>query len=519
MAYNKNALIRYKTIDKCLQNRYRKWTLDDLIEACSDALYEYEGKMMNVSKRTIQLDIQTMRSDKLGYNAPIIVVDKKYYTYEDPEYSIMNVGISTQDLNKISESVAFLSQFKGFSHFAALQEVVQKLEDHVYSHQTNTQPVIDFEKNDHLKGLEFLDVLHKHILQHHSISITYQSFRSRQPNTFVLYPYLLKEYRNRWFVIGSRDDGYKLVNLALDRILSVEKSDKAFVSCQIDLKKYYDVAIGVTVDPHLKTQTIRLFVDRKMAPYVETKPLHHSQQTVERNPYGIIITLQIQHNFELEKAILSFGENMQVIAPERLRRSIYKRLNNAIDIYDTNISEKSVKRNVDKLNYLSYSVINYVYTKKELRAVSKHIHKYVQNTSKIIPIDLRQDEEIKQILLNKNLKLIQKFLEASEIRSITFHPRAPRKDWHQRSELDENTYIIQVYLSERNKSLTKLKVIAGIHKKELSPDKIDFIIENSIPTECRTQFGGILMTKAYTLQQQQLHTEKGSAYIEIILSK
>ena len=76
MANNKNALIRYKTIDKCLQNRYRKWTLEDLIEACSDALYEYEGKMMNVSKRTIQLDIQTMRSDKLGYNAPIIVVDR-----------------------------------------------------------------------------------------------------------------------------------------------------------------------------------------------------------------------------------------------------------------------------------------------------------------------------------------------------------------------------------------------------------------------------------------------------------
>jgi len=122
MASNKNALIRYKTIDKCLQNRYRKWTLEDLIEACSDALYEYEGKPTNVSKRTIQLDIQTMRSDKLGYNAPIIVVDKKYYTYEDPNYSIMNLPISSQDLEKLSETVAFLSQFKGFSHFDQLQE-------------------------------------------------------------------------------------------------------------------------------------------------------------------------------------------------------------------------------------------------------------------------------------------------------------------------------------------------------------------------------------------------------------
>ena len=83
MPVNRNALIRYKTIDKCLQNRYREWTLEDLIEACSEALYEYEGITKGISKRTIQLDIQIMRSDKLGYNAPIIVYDNKYYTYEE----------------------------------------------------------------------------------------------------------------------------------------------------------------------------------------------------------------------------------------------------------------------------------------------------------------------------------------------------------------------------------------------------------------------------------------------------
>jgi hypothetical protein len=43
MPVNRNALIRYRTIDQCLQNRYKKWTLDDLIEACSDAIYEYQG--------------------------------------------------------------------------------------------------------------------------------------------------------------------------------------------------------------------------------------------------------------------------------------------------------------------------------------------------------------------------------------------------------------------------------------------------------------------------------------------
>ena len=73
MPVNRNALIRYKTIDNCLRHRNRRWTLEDLIEACSDALYEYEGIDKGISKRTVQMDIQMMRSDKLGYNAPIEV--------------------------------------------------------------------------------------------------------------------------------------------------------------------------------------------------------------------------------------------------------------------------------------------------------------------------------------------------------------------------------------------------------------------------------------------------------------
>ena len=59
MPANRNALIRYKTIDNCLCNKYRRWTLEDLIDACSDALYEYEGITKGISRRTIQMDIRT----------------------------------------------------------------------------------------------------------------------------------------------------------------------------------------------------------------------------------------------------------------------------------------------------------------------------------------------------------------------------------------------------------------------------------------------------------------------------
>jgi hypothetical protein len=90
MPVNRNALIRYRTIDNCLKNRHKRWSLEDLITACSQALYEYEGIDKGISTRTIQMDIQMMRSDKLGYNAPIVVLEKKYYSYEDPTFSITN---------------------------------------------------------------------------------------------------------------------------------------------------------------------------------------------------------------------------------------------------------------------------------------------------------------------------------------------------------------------------------------------------------------------------------------------
>jgi hypothetical protein len=94
---NLNALIRYKTMDSCLSNPYRKWTIGDLTEACSHALKENRGMDTGVSERTIREDIRVMRSDILGFNAPIVQKEGNYY-YEDPGYSIFNVGIQDEDL-------------------------------------------------------------------------------------------------------------------------------------------------------------------------------------------------------------------------------------------------------------------------------------------------------------------------------------------------------------------------------------------------------------------------------------
>lgn len=110
MPANKNALIRYKTIDRCLRNRFRLWTIDDLTEACSAALREMEGITKGVSVRTVQGDLQIMRSDKLGYNAPIEVFDKIYYRYADPNYSINEMPLTEDDCRLLRQAVEMLDE-------------------------------------------------------------------------------------------------------------------------------------------------------------------------------------------------------------------------------------------------------------------------------------------------------------------------------------------------------------------------------------------------------------------------
>jgi len=326
MPVNRNALIRYRTIDNCLQNHYRQWTLDDLIDACSDALYEYEGIDKGISKRTVQMDIQMMRSEKLGYNAPITVIDKKYYTYEDKDYSISNIPLTDQDLGMLNEVVGILKQFKGFSHFSEVGEMVNKLEDKIHTSKTKAVSVIDFEKNEGLRGLEHLDVLYHATLDKQPLTLLYQSFKARTPNEIPFHPYLLKEYRNRWFVLGIKGKEENIMTLALDRIKSIDKSDIDFIENNtMDPATYYNDFIGVT-DSNVRAQNVELYIDRKNAPYVITKPIHHSQEVIEKGKDGIIIRLKLKMNFELEREILGFGESVTVLKPTWLVNRIAERI-------------------------------------------------------------------------------------------------------------------------------------------------------------------------------------------------
>jgi predicted DNA-binding transcriptional regulator YafY len=326
MATNKNALIRYLTIDKSLQNNLKKWTLNDLIDACSDALYEYEGKDSYVSKRTVQLDIQNMRSNKLGYNAPIVVYERRYYKYATPNYSITDIPINEIDLDILSESMEMLRQFKNFSLFSELNGVIQKLEDKVFRETKDQTPIIHLDNNEHLQGIEHLDTIYQAILKKMVMNITYQSFKARKPANVIFTAYILKEFNNRWFVVGRSDDSKVIKTFALDRIQSIQyEVDIPYKKPDFDPTKYYSNTYGVTVLSDKEIIDIEMKVDKRNAPYIMTKPFHHSQEMIgEYTDGSILIRLRVHHNYEIERLILGYGPAITIVKPRRLKQRIKK---------------------------------------------------------------------------------------------------------------------------------------------------------------------------------------------------
>lgn len=547
MPVNRNALIRYRTIDNCLRNRQRKWTLEDLIDACSEALYEYEGIDKGVSKRSIQMDIQLMRSDKLGYNAPIVVKEKKYYSYEDPDYSITNIPLTDQDLGKLTEVVEILRQFKGFSHFQDLSGMVQRLENKIHSAKTKQEPVIDFEKNEFLKGLEHIETLYHAIIQKKAVAFTYHSFKARSASSFTFHPYFLKEYRNRWFVLGVKKKNTPVMILALDRIVSIKDSFHEYASpIGFNVAKFFHDVIGVTVNQDKPPERILFFADNETSPYIITKPLHHSQQVVENLSNGTVFSINVQLNFELEREILGFGDRIKVIAPERLKRRIKKQFENALDLYQNELSSTTLQTIFRKIEQKGFATLNHVFGKKEINQIRGNIYGYQKNNpegdSGFIRNLFSKIPSLKHIIFNPNLLSV-----LSQINRNLFLTKAIYFDkskeainhynWHQNvsinskgkievegftrwsenasgydvfppTEILKSSLIIHIHLDDTNVQNGALKVIPGSHNKKLSSSEVQLITQNSIPFECEIDMGGIqimrpLLLKAFSKASSQ----------------
>lgn len=335
MATNKNASYRYRVIDNCLKNTARKWTLDDLIETISEKSGEDFGIYKGVSKRTVQQDISIMRSTyPRGFDAPI-VCNNGYYLYEDPDYSINNSPLNERDINAMQEAIDIFKQFESIPVFEELKTIVLKLEGKILDNKKHKRKIIDFEKVENVKGIKLIRPLYEFIKDKQVIKIIYRPFTRDENLTMIVHPYLLKEFNNRWFLIGYNEEFKKMSHLPLDRIQTITRTDISFkVSKKFNENLYFNNILGITLPENAQPELIELSFTPERAPYIKTKPIHTSQKIVKEDEKGLTIQLKLVINKELISLLLSFGKDINVIKPESLKRDIKEILFDAIKKYE-----------------------------------------------------------------------------------------------------------------------------------------------------------------------------------------
>ena len=312
MPVTKNAMVRYKVLDKCFRDRFTRYSIDKLMECCEEEL------SYPVSRRQIYADIEHMESDagwqiRLKRERDYHTV---YYRYGDPEFSIFKQPLTADEVEQLRESILMLNRLKGLPNTEWLDEFTSRLENE-FGDFSRTENVMSFQNNEFLKGLEHLTPLFEAIIHKKVLNIKYKPF-SKNTINYCLHPYYLKQYNNRWFLFGRCEGLQYMPNLPLDRIESIDvnENEEYIPNTTIDFNEYFDDVIGVSI-LNAPVEKVLLKFDEKGFPYACSKPLHGSQKIKDREQG--IIELTVIPNKELELLIFSFGNQVEVLAPESLR--------------------------------------------------------------------------------------------------------------------------------------------------------------------------------------------------------
>jgi predicted DNA-binding transcriptional regulator YafY len=183
--------------------------------------------------------------------------------------------------------------------------------------------------------MEHLDNLFTAIKEKIALHITYQPF-VKDPYEQAVHPYLLKEYRNRWFLIARNNENNMLSTLALDRIKSVKTAKAAYKENGLfDPVTYFNNLIGVTFPDGEEVSNVVLKVKSNQAPYIKTKPIHFTQETEAADEGSMLVRLKLINNYELRSLLLSYGADVEVLEPSGLREQMKQTFEAGLSVYST----------------------------------------------------------------------------------------------------------------------------------------------------------------------------------------
>lgn len=304
---------RLKILDSFFNKNNARWTTKELMDKFN--AHVALGDQVH-SLNTIRQD-----RDMLAETFHVQLIEERdgkniYYRYEEPHPAPLNAD----DRKLIENAKTIMRRLAGMPDFGWTEEAGWHL-----SSYGDEQPIVGFERNERVKGMQHMAALIKHIRDKQAIVLHYQPF-GKDLQDITLSPYYIKQSRNRWYLLGYVEGETWLGTFPLDRIKSFETSPAPFhENDKFDFDAYFDDIIGITHPKDGIRQTVRMWVTDSQYKYMATKPIHKSQ-VARRTEDGIIIELNVVPNYELEEFILSKGEDVKVLEPEDLRKRIQQRI-------------------------------------------------------------------------------------------------------------------------------------------------------------------------------------------------
>ena len=303
------------------------------MKACNDAL-DLHGYRLVSSPNTIRTDFVDIE------NRWCQVIEQRrkgrhiYYFYRDPDFSIFNNPLSEEEIMKVYGALEVMERFKGQAGFSWIEEVSAHLRVSLHMSK-NPEPIISYDDNAQLRGMQHFAMLHDYIRSHQPITVEYTPYNNPAPMEETIHPYFLKQYNSRWFVLGYNPKYDAISTFALDRIISIQKAAVKFIkNIKYDFEEYFKNVIGVTVYKDRQPEEVMLEVNKDLYPYVSSKPMHSSQSLVRFTENGnAIVSLFVIPNFELKQQILSYGNRMKVISPQQLQEDIKENLKENLKNY------------------------------------------------------------------------------------------------------------------------------------------------------------------------------------------
>ena len=327
------ALYRYHIIDELLKYGGKK-TVKQIIKAC--------GGEDKITDKMIRNDFEMINN---LWGVKIIPAKNHTYTYEDSTFSIKSFPINENDAIMLEfASVNFQNLFtKNVTkkYNSAISKILRGYDS--TSDNINENLKVEIAKVNiiqpeisHSKiGYQWIEPIFDSILKRNTIEVVYQKF-GEDPTKKLLSPYLLKEFRNHWYLIAYDHLSTKLTKVyALDRINDIEISEKNYWDDPFfSLDDYFKFSFGVFHHYNAKPIKIELEFYNKMAQQVLNHPLTSNQKSrFSADGKTLNVEIEVYESGEIIREILGYGASVKVISPKELADKIVSINQKTISLY------------------------------------------------------------------------------------------------------------------------------------------------------------------------------------------